>query len=78
MSYGCDQNPLAANEVSHLVRRSRQVDTPVAAASLPPKQWAAQDSSANTLDLSLKASAQARNTTLVKPCAFLGILFGLA
>ncbi len=61
MAHSGDNNALAADEVCDVVGKSGNVDAPIAAGTLTPEQWLANDGCTDTLDLRSKSRTQTRN-----------------
>ena len=57
MPDGCNEDPLAADEVGHVVGEARNIDTAEAAAPLAPEQRLPEDGPADVLDFGAKTNA---------------------
>jgi hypothetical protein len=68
-----DQDALAANEIGHVKWKSRKVDTPEPARTLPPKKRLPDGGRTDAHELRSKASTQARHTLLVISHCLLGL-----
>jgi hypothetical protein len=77
MAESSDNDALAADEVCDVVRKSGNVDAPIAADALTPEERLANDSCTNTLDLRSEPRAQTRSAPLIESDRLLSIALGL-